>query len=87
MIKLNRQLGRRPNIERLVELGVMPEEFLEAWTSGDNKIQGRILMKKIREKERVKCFLREWIAELGRKVLNDENGDKNMKSSTNDSAG
>ncbi|CCU75406.1 hypothetical protein BGHDH14_bgh04914 [Blumeria hordei DH14] len=87
MIKLNRQLGRRPNIQRLVELGVMPEEFLEPWTSGDNKMQGRILMKKIREKERVKCFLREWIAKLGRKVLNEENKDKNIKLSTNDGAG
>lgn len=85
MIKLNRQLGRRPNMERLVELGVMPAEFLEAWTSGDDKMLRRILMKKMREKERVRCFLREWISQLSLRVLNDEHEGKNMRSPTYDS--
>jgi hypothetical protein len=62
-IKLNRSLACRPPAERLVQQGVLPEEYLHA------RIAPSLISTKRRiEKERIKDVLRHSVEEWGRKA-------------------
>jgi hypothetical protein len=61
MIKLNRQLLKRPSAEQLVELGVLPQE---CFRKGGGMLAPALVETKRRvEREKVKDILRGWVGE------------------------
>ncbi|KHJ33505.1 putative f-box domain-containing protein [Erysiphe necator] len=68
MIRLKRQLERRPTVERLIELGVLPPECYLNQSNGISTTLGLYRRRKVVQKEKVRNFLAEWIGELSKRI-------------------
>ncbi|KAG9233295.1 hypothetical protein BJ875DRAFT_50578 [Amylocarpus encephaloides] len=79
-IKLNRQLGRRPSVETLVEMGVLPSECYGKGGKGGFLAPGLVGIKRRVERERVKDVLRGWVGEgRGKRMIEMESREVETK--------
>ncbi|RKF65195.1 putative f-box domain-containing protein [Erysiphe neolycopersici] len=68
MIKLKRQLERRPTVEHLIELGVLPPECSLNQSYGIGSSPSLYRRQKVVQKEKVKDFLAKWIGEFSKRI-------------------
>lgn len=70
MIKLKRRLERRPTVEHLIELGVLPPECSLTQSYGMSTTPSLYRRQKVVQKEQVKDFLAKWIGEFSKRITN-----------------